>query len=88
VKTIEIYTCGEKVSRLISLLHYFDEAGTQIPTPLITLSYVGIPSLQISARTYALAGEVFTACGQWVTDIFITWDHNNETLFVKTISPV
>ena len=31
VKTIEIYACGENVSRRISLLHYFDEAGTQIP---------------------------------------------------------
>ena len=61
MKTIEIYACGENVSRLISLLHYFDEAGTQIPP--ITSSYAGVPSLQISAKTYALVGEVSTACG-------------------------
>ena len=86
MKTIEIYACGENVSRLIRLLHYFDEAGTQIPP--ITSSYTGVPSLQISARTYAIVGEVSTACGQWVTDTFTTRNYSNETLFVKTISLV
>ena len=48
----------------MSLSHYFDEAGTQILIPLIASSCVGIPSLQISARTYALTVEAFTTCGQ------------------------